>query len=261
MFPGVQQIGLLNVMMRVWKTGTSEVCPQSFYKDGRIEQWVENFVCKLSSGLIAAIYTDVTVLKRSEAHLAMAHDKFRSVLDSATQVSIISTDFSGIIETFNRGAENILGYCEEEVVGKQVYSLLHLESEMLIYDQELSKEFGYSVAGFETFVARVKHGQREERGWTYVKKDGTFIKVNLVVTAMKDETGMITGFLGIATDVTERDKADERLKKTLAELQQFHAATLNRESRVIELKKEINALSIKLGQNPPYDLSFLNEDS
>jgi len=258
-FPGVRNIGLLGALTRVWQTGIPEICPESLYKDGRIEQWVENFVCKLPSGLVAAIYTDVTGLKRSEQALTDAHEEMKSVLDAATRVSIISTDPSGIIRTFNKGAANILGYREDEVVGKQVYSFLHLESEIAIYDKELSREFGYPVSGFDTFAVRVKHGQREERDWTYVKKDGGLLTVNLVVTAIKDAAGVITGFVGIATDITERKQSEERLKESLADLQKFHAATINRESRVIELKKEINALSVKLGQEPPYDLSFLDE--
>ncbi|MFA6378861.1 MAG: CHASE domain-containing protein, partial [Candidatus Omnitrophota bacterium] len=258
-FPGVQNIGLLNALMRVWKTGVSEMCPESLYRDGRIEQWVENFVCKLPSGLVATIFTDVTSLKRTEQALVTAHEQMRSVLDAATRVSIISTDLFGIIKTFNRGAENLLGYRLEEVVGKQVYSLLHLEAEMLSYGKELSQELGYPVSGFEVFVARVKKGSTEEHDWTYVKKDGTSLVVNLVVTAIKDVTGAITGFLGIATDITERKQFEQNLKNSFNELKQFHAATINRESRIIELKKEINALYVKLGQKPPYDLSFLGE--
>ena len=109
-------------------------------------------------------------------------------------------------------------------------------------------------------MVHVKQGKREEREWTYLRKDGKALIVNLVVTAIKDDSGITTGFLGIATDITERKQSEERLKKSLADLQQFHAATIHRESRVIELKKEINTLSAKLGQKPPYDLSFLGEN-
>jgi len=210
-FPSVRDIGLLDVMKRVWRTGTSQQHPQSFYKDDQLEQWVENFVCKLSSDLIAAIYTDVTDLKRQEQQVLDAHQRLQSIMDSATRVSIISTDLKGVIQTFNKGAQEILGYQEGEIIGKEVFSVLHLESEILPYSQELSKELGYYVTGFETFVARVKKGQREEREWTYVRKDGTFLTVNLVVTAIKNSAGIITGFLGIASDVTESKKAREEL--------------------------------------------------
>lgn len=210
-FPFVSDMGLLAVMTQVYRTGRSQQHPQSLYKDERIQQWVENFVCKISSGLIAAIYTDVTDLRRHEQEVLNAHQKLRSIMDSATRVSIISTDLDGIIQTFNKGAQQMLGYKEEEIIGKQVFSVLHLESEMLPYAQELSREFGYAVSGFETFVARVKKGQREEREWTYVRKDGKFLTVNLVVTAIKNDAGNITGFLGIASDVTESKKAREDL--------------------------------------------------
>jgi PAS domain-containing protein len=59
-FPGIKELGLLNVFQRVWKTGKSEHHPISQYKDKRITNWVENYVYKLPSGLIVAIYDDVS---------------------------------------------------------------------------------------------------------------------------------------------------------------------------------------------------------
>jgi PAS domain S-box-containing protein len=57
-FPGVKEFGLLSVFRRVWKTGRSEVHPLTFYKNGSTSGWRENFVYKLPSGEIVAIYSD-----------------------------------------------------------------------------------------------------------------------------------------------------------------------------------------------------------
>jgi PAS domain S-box-containing protein len=59
-FPSVKEIGLLEVLQLVWRTGQPQHHPVTLYSDGRISQWVENYVYKLFSGEIVAVYTDTT---------------------------------------------------------------------------------------------------------------------------------------------------------------------------------------------------------
>ncbi len=68
-FPGVVSFGILEVFRRVWRTGVAEHFPFSFYQDGRIEGWRDNYVYKLTNGEIVAVYDDVTEQKRSEVEL------------------------------------------------------------------------------------------------------------------------------------------------------------------------------------------------
>ncbi len=65
-FPGVEKLEIFNVFKRVWKTGNPENCPIFQYKDNRIEGWRDNFVYKLPSGEIIAIYDDITERKKLE---------------------------------------------------------------------------------------------------------------------------------------------------------------------------------------------------
>ncbi len=65
-FPGIKDLGLLEVMQNVNKTGKSQLLPVSKYKDERISGWRENFVSKLPSGEIVVIYQDITKKKQSE---------------------------------------------------------------------------------------------------------------------------------------------------------------------------------------------------
>ncbi len=58
-------------------------------------------------------------------------------------------------------------------------------------------------------------------------------------------------------EIAERRQAEEKIQKTLNDLRLFHDATIDRESRMIELKKEVNQLARELGKKEPYDLSFL----
>jgi PAS domain S-box-containing protein len=72
-FPGIKEFGLLKVFQRVWRTGMPEHFPVSQYKDQRIIGWRDNFVYKLPSGEIVAVYSDETERKQAEEALQMAH--------------------------------------------------------------------------------------------------------------------------------------------------------------------------------------------
>lgn len=74
-FPGVKEFGLFDVMKRVWQTGIPEHHPVSIYKDDRISGWRDNFVYKLPSGEIVAVYSDETERKQSEQALKKAHEE------------------------------------------------------------------------------------------------------------------------------------------------------------------------------------------
>lgn len=74
-FPGVKEFGLFDVMQRVWRTGIPEHHPISIYKDERINGWRDNFVYKLPSGEVVAVYSDETERKRSEEALKKAHEE------------------------------------------------------------------------------------------------------------------------------------------------------------------------------------------
>ncbi len=132
------------------------------------------------------------------------------VLESAA-CGIISTNTKGLIATFNCGAEKLTGYLRQEVVGSLTPELFHDASDMERMAAEVSRETGMDIApGFEVFVAHVKCGILRERECTYVRKDGSRVSVSLNITAMLDEEGEITGFLGIVTDITEKKKLEQQ---------------------------------------------------
>ncbi len=87
-FPGIKTFGLFDVFKRVWRTGVSEHYPVSIYRDKRIAGWRENFVYKLPSGEIVAVYSDETQQKQTEEALREAHEKlyrFSQELENAIQ--------------------------------------------------------------------------------------------------------------------------------------------------------------------------------
>ncbi len=63
-FPDVKEFGLFEVLQRVWKTGNAETHPTSMYSDERITLWVQNYVFKLPSGNVVAMFDDITEKKK-----------------------------------------------------------------------------------------------------------------------------------------------------------------------------------------------------
>ncbi|MDX1755257.1 MAG: ATP-binding protein [Marinobacter sp.] len=131
-----------------------------------------------------------------------------SVLEAATEVAIIATDDQGVINIFNRGAERMLGYQAEELVGQKSPVLLHDPGELASRSRELSESLGYPVSGFQTVVARAGRGEAEISDCTYIHKDGHPIPVSLIVTAITNSHGSLTGYVCIAIDITEPRRMD-----------------------------------------------------
>ncbi|WP_334311690.1 PAS domain S-box protein [Kamptonema animale] len=137
----------------------------------------------------------------------------RAILDGA-DYSIISTDPNGIIQTFNAGAERMLGYSAAEMVGKVTPAGLHDINEVIDRAALLSIELGQNIPpGFEVFVAKARRGIVSEEEWSYIRKDGYRFPVWLSITALKDVNQQIIGFLGIAKDISDRKRAEAELQK------------------------------------------------
>lgn len=170
------------------------------------------------TGLLGISY-DITSRKVAENQARMLLANLKTIMDATTEVSIISTDLNGIIMHFNKGAENLLGYSAEEVEHKETPVIFHDKNEIHQREKELSSMLRKEVSGFDVFVEYAKQGQSESREWTYIKKDGSEIKVQLVVTAIKNENNVTTGFLGIATDITERVENQKKLLEAKVNLE------------------------------------------
>lgn len=158
--------------------------------------------------------TDINRQKVAQKSLEEALVQIESLLDASSQVSIIGTDTTGLITTFNRGAENLLGYSRDEVLYHKTPEIVHLKEEVADRGAELTELLGKPVEGFDVFVELAKKQKYETREWTYVKKDGSRFPVQLTVTAVKFE-GQVSGYLGVAADITELKNAERELKSVL----------------------------------------------
>ncbi|MDT0642826.1 PAS domain S-box protein [Zunongwangia sp. F363] len=157
--------------------------------------------------------SDITQRILSQRALQKSLNELQSLMDASTQVSLIETDLHGVVQKFNKGAENLLGYTAEEVIKKLNVEKLHDAEEIRLRGEELSEQFNRKIQGFDVFTAKAKDGNFDAREWTYIRKDGSEFTVQLVVTAIRNHKGKITGYLGVATDISELKEMEISLIK------------------------------------------------
>lgn len=178
---------------------------------GIIWTHIESIPEKLDDGSVLwhGYASDITSLKQIELRIQETNSLHKAILDAAS-VSIISTDTHGLIKTFNHGAEVMLGYTRHEIIDKQTPALFHLADELVARAHQLTCELGYEVKpGLDSFIAKVGESGDDEHEWRCVRKDGSQLSVLLTVSALRDAEGEITGYLGIARDISEIKRIDQ----------------------------------------------------
>ena len=149
------------------------------------------------------IIRDTTDRIEADRLIQETSDMLAGVLSAATEIAIVGTDTEGTITLFNSGAEIMLGYSAGELVGIETPAIFHAPDEVI----ERADELGIDP-GFEVFVLAARSGKADTRQWTYIAKDGEFIPVELTVAPRYGESGQICGFIGLATDITNRLNAE-----------------------------------------------------
>lgn len=177
---------------------------------GRVVSWTDDGKPLMMYGT----HADITEMREQQDDAHRTSAQLQTILDSATGVSVIATTSDGLITLFNRGAQRLLGYQTEEMVGLQTPALIHLVDEVEQRGRELSQLVGREISGFEVFVHLARQGEPETRQWTYVHKNGVRRRVNLTVSAIFDREGSLSGFLGIASDISELESTARALQES-----------------------------------------------
>lgn len=153
----------------------------------------------------------------------------QTAIYNSENFSIIATDALGVIQIFNVGAENMLGYAAADVVDKVTPAEISDQSEIIARADFLSKELNTPIApGFDALVFKASRGIEDIYELTYLKKDGSRLPAIVSVTALHDTVNKIIGYLLIGTDntirkqvETEQRQFDHRLQE-----QQFYTRSL-----------------------------------
>ncbi len=138
----------------------------------------------------------------------------QSAIFNSANFSSIATDEKGVIQIFNVGAERMLGYTADEVIDRVTPADMSDPQEVIARAKALSVELGTSITpGFEALVFKASRGIEDIYELTYIRKDGSRFPAVVSVTALRDASGNIIGYLLIGTDNTARQQIeDERMK-------------------------------------------------
>jgi len=128
---------------------------------------------------------------------SISGDPFRLLVQSIVDYAIFMLDPSGVVTSWNAGAERIKGFKTHEIVGKH-FSTFYTDED---------RKAGVPDKVLET--AR-REGRFEGEGWR-VRKDGSRFWASVVIDAIKDDEGKLIGFAKITRDMTEKRKAQQAL--------------------------------------------------
>ena len=168
-------------------------------------------------------------LTRASSHPPQGSDVYRLLVESVKDYAIFVLSPEGNVLTWNPGAQALKGYSREEILG-QHFSKFYLPEAV---------ESGWPT---RELALADKEGRFSDEGWR-VRKDGSSFWASVIITALRDSHGRLSGFAKITQDMTERRNAAERINNLNRELR-AKISELDESRRIIELRTlELQKLS------------------
>lgn len=158
---------------------------------------------------------DLTERKQAEEALRRSEERFRHMVEGVQDYAIFMLDQHGNVATWNAGAERIKQYKANEIIGRHFSTF---------YPQDVIDR---GWPDHELKVAAAE-GRFEDEGWR-VRKDGSQFWANVVITAIRDDHGVLLGFTKVTRDLTERKQAEENARRLAEETAKRQVAYQERE--------------------------------
>ncbi|MDD5712116.1 MAG: PAS domain S-box protein [Smithellaceae bacterium] len=211
-FPAVGHLGLLKVLGDVWRTGRPQRLKASLYKDERISQWVENYVFRLPSREVVAIYDDITAYKQTEDALRQGEQRYRELFEFLP-IAVFEMSKGGDIIVGNHAAYELFGYSPEDV--ERGLNIAHL-----LIPSDLRR----ALSNIPKVMKGLKLGDND---YTIVRKNGERVPSLIYSNAVKQDDEVV-GIRGTVIDISERRKNLDRLHKALLAIVSAVATTVER---------------------------------
>ncbi|MBN1780592.1 PAS domain S-box protein [bacterium] len=170
---------------------------------------------------------------------------FSQVIDQSP-VLVYIMDHDGHIEYANPNFFEVTGYNAGSILGNSPLILKYDElSRALLGEKWTSIKMGFEWSG----------------DLCIIKKRNTIVWLHTTISPIRDKSGKISNYVAIAEDITDRKRIDEALRSRTKELELFNKSMIDREIKVIEMKKEVNTLMLELGRKIKYPPIWENETS
>jgi len=167
-------------------------------------------------------HMDITERKLAEQQLAHTTAMLQNVLDSATAVGVVSLGLDHGIQVFNKGAQNLLGYDAQELVGRQKASLVFDAVELGALRETQTLVLGQEP-GLEQIFEQVVQN-REAQEWTLLRKNGSRFKASIIFSPMRDAQGVLVGNLAIIYDISRQKEYESTLREAMRLAEQSSVA-------------------------------------
>jgi PAS domain S-box-containing protein len=186
-----------------------------------------------SGPVVLSFVRDTSQQVAAQEELRRSDQQLRSIVGSVRDYAIYLMDRDGYVITWNPGAEQIKGYSEDEILG------LHFSRFFTQEDRDRSRPA-------ELMHLAAARGRAEDEGWR-VRKDGSRFWADSILTAIRDSTGVVTGYAKVTRDITDRKRAQE------AVMLQLSGALLAN----MDVKKMLAAISASIRDLIPHDSATL----
>ena len=213
---GIKELGLLDVFERVWRTGVPEHHAASLRHHQGVASWYDNFVYKLPTGEIVAVYDDITERKLMEEESRQTNAYLENIFDNSPDAIGIVDNYGRFIK-WNKMAEKLYGYTFEEMKGKSAYDLyadkdelgrmvtsLRREGSVKKWEMRMPRKDG-SIFQFEISIGLLKDSQSKTLGSVCVARDLSGFKLALSALKASHER--------LYREIFERKQADQTVER------------------------------------------------
>ncbi len=183
--------------------------------------------------MVLSFVRDVTEQRAALEALRLNDQQLRSIIESVRDYALYLLDRDGHVVTWNPGGERIKGYTAEEVLGKH-------------FSRFFTQEDIDRGRPAELLRLASTRGRIEEQAWR-IRKDGSRFWADIILTAIRDSSGAVTGYAKVTRDLTDRKRAEEAMM-----LQLSTALLAN-----MDVRKLLGAISASVGELIPHDAATL----